>query len=189
MLAAMRISIVFLALAVSGVVHADLAPPPPEELDCPRGAKGAGNGVSVWCEPTTCANDVGCGDGYRCSEGDIGLCVESIEVATERVRPDPTGDLPDVRTTTVRSVRRRGCEPDGTCLNVDSTCEQARRCVKVEDEPDVPSAPIASPTAPSEPREAADAAEHAGGCACRTSGNPTSAAMLLVLFAFVRRRV
>lgn len=178
-------------LLSSSLVHADLAPPPPEELDCPRGAKGAGNGVSVWCEPTTCANDLSCGEGYRCSEEDIGLCVEPIEVPTERVRPTLGGEMPEVPMMSVRSVRRRGCEPNGTCLNVDSTCEHARRCVKVEVEPDVPSAPTSvtttTPAIEAETETPEAPQDDPGGCSCRATDVHTTALPLLLVLLFRRR--
>lgn len=180
----MRI-VVLLLVSSSLPALADVAPPAPEDLDCPRGAKGEGNGVSVWCEPTICTDDASCGDGYRCSDEDIGLCVEPIEVATERVRPslDPDSPAPAVPTATVRSVRRRGCEPDGTCLNVDSTCEQSRRCVPVDSEPDVPSTAIVEPTATSRAEQPAAASS---GCACRT-GNVSGGALLFLLLLLRRR--
>ena len=172
--------VLVLPLVAMGSARADIAPPEPEHMLCPRGAKGAGNGVSVWCEPTTCANDVTCGEGYRCSEEDIGLCVESIEVATERFRPSldenaPPREIPMAR---VRSVRERGCEPNGTCLNVDSTCEHARRCVREDPRPPhVSSANLAPSPAPAS----------ASGCACRTA-DAGGAWPWLVLLALRRRR-
>jgi MYXO-CTERM domain-containing protein len=117
-----------LTLLLAAPAAADVAPPPPEMLGCPRGALGTlpevapdatgprGRPLRAWpyCAPTTCTSDADCDGGRVCSEAAIGLCVHDREVSGQ----------------TVRAVRRRGCEPDGTCLHVQSTCERARRCVE-----------------------------------------------------------
>ncbi|MEM9071530.1 MAG: hypothetical protein AAGE52_23690 [Myxococcota bacterium] len=182
---------VALGVGMSSFVHADIAPPRPEDLDCPRGSKGrVSEGGGAWCEPTVCANDVTCGEGYRCSTADIGLCVEEIQVPTERVRPTLDNPAPPSATKTVRSVRRRGCEPDNTCLNVDSTCERALRCVKVEEAVDAPSAPIRNVADPNPANTREDVRENAveeSGCSCQTT-TPVAGAWWVLLWIASRRR-
>lgn len=163
-------------LGASSIASADIAPPRPEELSCPRGSIGAvptvrsdatddrGRPVQPWpyCAASTCASDSDCGGGRVCSTDEIGLCVETQEV--------PGGEP-------VRRVRERGCEPDGSCLNLQSTCERARRCVTPDGRP--PSAPPpaeGSTPAPGDETETSEAPAEtaaetsASGCACHATG-------------------
>lgn len=174
--------------ALVSVARADEAPPEPASLTCPRGAIGAlptirpgeidprGRAIRPWpyCAATTCTADADCTDGRVCSAEEIGLCVEDHAVEG--------GDA-------VRAARERGCEPDGTCLNVHSTCERARRCV---DAP--PAAPPPTPTAPAAapaPAAAAPAAPPPSDSGCRASPRSPSGAFTLVVSALMmlaRRR-
>lgn len=170
---------------------ADMAPPPPGFLECPPGAAGAlpvvppdalderGRPLRPWpyCAATVCASDADCTDGRHCSTEEIGLCMEDHEVP---------GGPP------VRAARDRGCEPDGTCLNLQATCERARRCVvgdasaageaPAEAVPAVPPAeepPAPPPPPPPPPAPAADAP--ASGCACRVAPHSDARGSLLLL--------
>jgi len=177
---------------ITSVASADVAPPGPEDIDCPRGAIGAlptvrpdemdprGRPIRAWpyCAPSTCASDAECSDGRVCSPDEIGLCVEDHEVAGG----DP-----------VRSARTRGCEPDNSCLNVESSCERARRCVMPGE--GAPTAPVATPepTSPiAAPTAEMPAAETSSGCACRTTPRRAASSVaflaLLPLALLVRRR-
>ena len=65
-----RVLCLALVLASAASARADIAPPPPESLECPRGAQGAlptvpdgafderGRPLRAWpyCAPTTCAS-------------------------------------------------------------------------------------------------------------------------------------
>jgi len=190
-----------LAVLAPSAASADVAPPPAESLQCPRGAVGAvpevdpdardprGRPVQPWpyCAPSTCATDDDCDGGRVCSTEEIGLCVEEREQSGA----------------TVRQVRNRPCEPDGTCLNVHSECEVARRCVEPSEATGSPAEAV-DPEAvdpqtaatgeaepPSEDVPEAPAAETQAGCACRAapSGAPAPWALAALLgLALLRRR-
>lgn len=172
-----------LVLLTPLAARADVAPPPLEEMSCPRGAiailpeveEGAtdplGRPLRPWpvCVPTRCASDADCDGGRTCAPEEIGMCLEEVEGQTHpRIRP-------------------RGCEPDGTCLNNDSTCDRARRCVEPDGEPP----PIGEPTDPAtepatEPAVEAEeppAAAQSAGCGCRSAG-PAPTLPWLMLGAF-----
>lgn len=189
-----------LFLLLPSAALADIAPPPVESLTCPRGAVGylptvdpeardpLGRPARAWpyCAPSTCESDADCDGGRVCSEEEIGLCVVALPEG-ETGRPH---------------VRERGCEPDGTCLNIESTCERARRCVTPEaadeaaDEPaDAPAAADApvgdEPASADEPAAEAPEAPAASGCACRAAPGrsaPPLALLGLALALVVRRR-
>ncbi len=171
---------------------ADIAPPTPEDMSCPRGAAGRvitgeGRGFNAFCEPTTCESDDDCDGDRTCSSEEIGLCVE-----------DRDGQ---------RSARARGCEPDGTCLNMQSTCETARRCVSADDgeredvlasAPDVELVPEAAPapdpapapTSEPDPVDGPLAPPAGSGCACRATpraSGPLGLLLILGLCALRRR--
>ncbi len=181
-------------LALPLDAHADIAPPGPGEIECPLGAIGTvptvrpdaldprGRPVRAWpyCAPSTCASDADCTEGRVCSPEEIGLCVEDHPVE---------GGEP------VRNARARGCEPDNSCLNIESTCERARRCVPPAAAPTTPPvpepppapAPAAAETAPSTESPAAAS----GGCACHASERRVPGASLLLALlplALVARR-
>ncbi len=136
----MKTGALSMVLALSLVTHAraDVAPPPPEELACSPGAIGAvatipsdalderGRPARPWpyCRPTTCTSDAECTGGRVCSTEEVGLCVR---------------DRVDFGVTS-REAIERGCEQNGTCLNLQSTCERARRCV--------PAPAVAPPASP-----------------------------------------
>lgn len=177
----------------ASVASADVAPPRPEELTCPRGAVATvppvdptardprGRPVQPWpyCAPSTCESDGDCRDGRVCSQDVIGLCVWSTQI-------EGGG--------TVRTVRERGCEPNGTCLNLESRCEQARRCV-------VPgAAPAAAPTAaapdpqPASTTAAAPAQEPAASqttssWGCHAAARGTSSPLWLLAIVLAWRRL
>ena len=183
-------------LVLPALALADIAPPEPGEIDCPVGAIGTlptvrpdemdprGRPIRAWpyCAPSTCASNADCTDGRTCSPEEIGLCVEDQEVAG--------GD-------TVRSARPRGCEPDNTCLNVESTCERARRCVMPTE--GAPAAVAIAEPAPSEAPAAAAATpaaetpapESASGCACHATSRATDGSfawLALLPIALIARR-
>jgi MYXO-CTERM domain-containing protein len=202
MLRAMISRAILLALGsivvLTSVASADIAPPEPGDIECPRGAVGTlpsvrpdemdprGRPIRAWpyCAPSTCASDAECTDGRICSPEEIGLCVEDQEV--------PGGDP-------VRNARARGCEPDNSCLNAESTCERARRCVTPTTEgaaavvaaPEVPPTEPAPPEAPATETPAA-APESASGCACHATSRGTDRSLawlaLLPLALIARRR-
>lgn len=195
---ALLASIPFLAVAsITPTALADMAPPPAALLECPAGAAGAvpvvpagalderGRPLTPWpyCAATVCTTDADCTDGRRCSVEEIGLCMEDHEV--------PGGP-------TVRAARDRGCEPDGTCLNIHATCERARRCVAgdaaavapaAEAVPVVAPAAVMPPPPPPPPAPAAEAA--ASGCGCRVAPHASARGPLFLLaslgLAFARR--
>lgn len=179
-------------LLVPAAARADIAPPSPESLACPRGAVGyappvdpeardpLGRPARPWpfCTPSTCASDADCAGGRVCSEEEIGLCVVAL----------PEGETGRPR------VRDRGCEPDGSCLNVESTCERARRCVTPEVGEEVPppdEEPVAeeAPAAPAVEEPAVPPAA-ASGCACRGAPGRSAPplALLGLALALVSRR-
>lgn len=198
--ATIAISITIAAGLAAARARADVAPPSPEELSCPRGAVPAlpevrpdaldprGRPVRPWpyCAPSTCASDADCTDGRVCSTEEIGLCVQPHEVF---------GGEP------VRSVRERPCEPDGTCLNRESTCERARRCIAPAATP-TPEPPAADPAPATPPPPPASAEAPAAAttttptvatCACRATSPRSSRTWLAPLVALalalgVRRR-
>lgn len=187
-------------LSIAPAALADLAPPGPEFLECPSGAMGAlptvpagamdprGRPVRPWpyCAPTTCTADTDCTGGRTCSAEEIGLCVEDHTVEGGGA--------------TVRAARDRGCEPDGTCLNINATCERARRCVLPEGAlppspvelpaaPEAPVAPELPPPPPPAPAPAAAPTASAGcGCAASTTAGPSWLAALVPLAIWLRRR-
>lgn len=170
-----------MALAVLPMMaRSDIAPPRAEELSCPRGAVGRvppsdpdardfrGRPLRPWpvCAPSTCESDADCEGGRVCSPEVIGLCVYD--------HPSSAGPVP--------AVRERGCEPDGTCLNVESRCERARRCVEraapAADEP--PSNQEEPPQGePQQEEPAAPVQQSVTGCGCRVA--PVSDAPLALL--------
>ncbi|MGE0791086.1 MAG: hypothetical protein AB7S26_35770 [Sandaracinaceae bacterium] len=191
-----KAAVLVLALScLAAPAYADIAPPAPEDLDCQRGAvpfvphvdpdarDERGRPLQAWpyCTPSTCEADTDCSDGRVCSDDVIGFCVqESVEGGETR-----------------RTIRPRGCEPDDTCLNVESTCERSRRCVaaaerapRSDDEPDSnePETPVEDPAVEPE-AEAQDtqtstetpAASTSGGCGCRVGGAPASRAGVIGL--------
>jgi hypothetical protein len=188
-----------LSLLAPTLAHADLAPPLPEDLDCPRGAVGTSPPVPEgatdergrplrpypYCGATTCTTDADCTGGRVCSTDEIGLCMETIEAAGGA---------------SVRQARERGCEPDGTCLNVHSTCERARRCVAAGDAPptsvapppptsEAPATTTPPPTTTTEPAPAPEPSS--GMCAASPGTAPLGALGLAVAaaaLAFARRR-
>lgn len=178
-------SLIVLCWLVAVPALADVAPPTPDEMECPRGAVGRvevgdERGWNAWCAPSTCASDADCDGGRVCSPEPISLCVE-----------DQRGQ---------RSVRTRGCESDGTCLNLHSTCETSRRCVRPEvgtvaETAESPDDPIEEPEVvdPSPTREApaADVATPPSNCGCRVGasyGAPLGLLGLLGWLALRRRR-
>ncbi len=184
----LRLAVPLLILFVPAVAAADIAPPSPSDLRCPRGSMGrvhrveGERGFSTSCEPTSCEADTDCEGGLVCSTDTIGLCVEQVASATGEQVP---------------SARDRGCEPDGTCLNVNSTCERARRCVdagqrgpaeSAEAEPAAERPTVDEDDGPPEELSGGD-----GGCGCRAApGSPVgpiaAAIGLLGLVALRRRR-
>lgn len=167
-------------LALPAPAVADVAPPPLEEVECPVGAVAVmdqpaegetdplGRPARPWpiCVPTTCASDADCEDGRVCSRAEIGMCLEAVE---GRAHPN---------------IRRRGCEPDGTCLNVDSRCDRARRCVAPDAQPEPAAEGESEGTAPAPP------AARASGCGCRVAGRTAPLSGLFLLGALlVWRRV
>lgn len=200
MLRAMITRALLLALGtmlVPSWVSADVAPPEPGDIECPRGAIGTlptvrpdamdprGRPIRPWpyCAPSTCASDADCSGGRICSAEEIGLCVEDHEVAGG----DP-----------VRNARARGCEPDNSCLNIESSCERARRCVMPEAGPAAAPEPVEAEAAeaapgevPSEAPAASPVAETASGCACRATargGRSVGWLALLPLALIIARR-
>lgn len=188
----MRASLTLALLLVTVPASADLAPPGPDEIECPRGAIGTTPPVPAdatdprgrplrpfpYCAPSTCTSDADCTGGRVCSPEEIGLCVQDV--------PGPTEGSPPLR-----SARERGCEPDGTCLNIESTCERARRCVTAEAPPPPPPAPPPPPPPPAPP-PAAPAAETSSGGWCAVGHGAGSAwavaALALAAIALARRR-
>lgn len=206
MLAAMRRLLLALVAGCFGlipsVVSADIAPPSVEDMQCQRGAvpflpeveEGAtdplGRPARPWpyCTPSTCASDDECSDGRVCSDDEIGFCVET------------QGEGDSAR----RTIRPRGCEPDGTCLNVNSECETSRRCVdagaRAPEATEEPAAEGAEEPAeesaeepadePAEQTEAPAASTDGGGCGCRVGGfvGHTPWGLALLGLALWRRR-
>ncbi len=182
------------SIVVAWPARADIAPPALEDVTCPRGAVAAlpevpagaldarGRPLRPWpyCAPSVCTSDADCTGGMTCSREEIGLCVESQ----------------DSQGAQLRSVRDRGCEPDGTCLNMQSTCERARRCVRDAAPPSdpAPSDPARSDPAPSDPTPtntpAADppAASSSSGCAVSPGTSSARWALALPLLALALRR-
>ncbi|MFK7988439.1 MAG: hypothetical protein AB8I08_20625 [Sandaracinaceae bacterium] len=139
-----------LLMAVPSLASADIAPPPAEDLNCrpgtvattptiPAGAtdpRGRPARPYPYCAAgPACTSDDACSGGQVCSAAPIGLCLEEREVA-----PGQRVGVP----------RSRGCEPDGTCLNINSTCENVRRCVPA-DSPQAAAAPTAEEPAAETP--------------------------------------
>lgn len=181
-------------LLVAAPAAADLAPPGPDEIECPRGAVGTVPPVPAeavdprgrplrpfpYCAPSTCTSDADCTDGRVCSAEEIGLCVEPM--------PAPVEGAP-----ALRNARERGCEPDGTCLNLESTCERSRRCVTPEaPAPTPPPAPEPTPApAPAPAPPPAPAPEASSGGWCSVGHGQSSAWAMVALAAIalaVRRR-
>jgi len=190
-----------LVLTPASLASADLVPSPPES--CRDGARPRANRAVSFCEPTTCESDDDCEQGERCSEEPIPLCVEEEEVAIRRGLGDE-----DPRTVLVRRARRRGCEPDGTCLAMTATCERVRRCVAVdardgEAEPEPPHDPDPRPEAETDTEQEGTgeragggrpgAPSRAGGCGCHVPAAPAPGpsvpfALLAVVVVLRRRR-
>lgn len=185
-----RLELMILALLAlpASLARADVAPPQPEDVSCPRGAVATvptvrpdaldprGRPIHPWpyCAASTCRSDADCTGGRTCSSEEIGLCVEDLEV--------PGGDP-------VRSVRERGCEPDGTCLRVGAACERARRCVL----PEVEAETAATDEAEDQPAAQSPPAESTAtqmGCGCRATGGGSASwlALLAPLALFALRR-
>ncbi|HJL16003.1 MAG TPA: hypothetical protein RMH99_10115 [Sandaracinaceae bacterium LLY-WYZ-13_1] len=184
-------------LFTAASARADVAPPRPADLDCRRGTVPTvpevdpdardplGRPVQPWpyCAPSECTSDADCDGGRVCSAEPIALCVQEHE---------------DGR----RTARRRGCEPDGTCLNMESTCETSRRCVTPDDEgaddegegqaevdTDAPEESEARAEAdrgdPSGDEAAPARPPQAAGCACHAVADRRSAPLGLVLLGVV----
>lgn len=183
-----RLALTLALLGLPALAHADLAPGPPQ--GCPRGAAPRVAPTLGYCEPTTCAADSDCESGQACSPDEIGLCVYEEAIPTERVHWAEQREVP---TRTVRMVRERGCEPDNTCLNTESTCERARRCVAAPPPPAEPPPPPPATVGPAPAQaegESPPAAETSGGCSVGASGSPALAGTLALaaLLALATRR-
>jgi hypothetical protein len=175
--------LIVLSWLVAVPALADAAPPTPEEMECPRGAVGRvevedERGWTAWCAPSICSSDAECDGDRICSAERISLCVE-----------DQRGQ---------RSVRARGCEPDGTCLNIHSTCETSRRCVRPEAgtapavAPEL-AEPVAEPAVEQPPpteeaAAAADVAAPPSDCGCRAAPSRAAPLGLLGLLGWLALR-
>jgi len=179
------IAIATFIAALACPARADLAPPGPDSLDCPDGAIGtAGPRVAEtvgpfrrarrtrsYCAPTTCTSDADCTNARVCSRAPIGLCVRTLEVSEDGTVQEAPG----------------ACEPDETCSDWQSTCEQARRCVWSDPAPPPSSSIVAPPTTTAPP-----APTRAGSCDCRASAGSSPRELtwlaLLALWRMRRRR-
>ncbi len=107
--------LVFAAVALPRVAHADAVMGPPK--DCPVGARGQTSHNGPWCAPTTCADDTKCPSGEVCRE-------QALCVATETV-PSRSGwswGKPITLSTAYGT-----CDKGAACAK--GTCEVALRCV------------------------------------------------------------
>lgn len=159
-------------LALPAPAVADVAPPPLDEVECPVGAVAVmdqpaegetdplGRPARPWpiCVPTTCASDADCEDGRVCSRAEIGMCLEAVE---GRAHPN---------------IRRRGCEPDGTCSTSTAAATgraDAWRPTRGPSPPPRATAKGRRPLPPPRGRRVADAGSRAGRR--RSPGSSSSA--------------
>jgi len=162
------------ALLATGVAWADAVPMPPDNDDCPNGARGETCHGGPFCMAWSCSSDSDCRDGRVCR--DAGLCIGTL---------DCTGGWGSHTSETAEAT----CAPGGSCER--GTCETRRVCVRPGPPP-----PDASPVEDAAPD--ADGPDDGGfpsrryGCGCGVGGGAEGGALpalaVALLFLAIRRR-